>query len=127
MHGQSWEYKPLPKRFKPRLPGYCFQNAAQLANRCKDLIYVEGYAIWRSGPLHHAWCADRDGKVIDNTWYDPTRMDNGRVYFGVPFRTEYVLQMRRESKMYSVLDNWMMDFPLLSGKHPQILWKAMVS
>mgnify|MGYP001012730423 FL=1 len=63
-------------------PKRCFVNAARLAaTRRDELQYVEGWA-WGKVPLHHAWCVDRDGNVVDPTWEPDPLLD---AYFGVPF------------------------------------------
>jgi hypothetical protein len=90
-------YNPAPKPADVRQgqPKQCFTNAAMLAFERPDLTYVEGYAIaWGSIPLAqgHAWCVDRKGNVVDNTWSNITGRDGvaGTAYFGIPFSTEFV-------------------------------------
>ena len=64
---------PMPRK-------QCFKNAFALANSNPNVLaYVEGLALTSGIPLHHAWCVDRDGNVIEPTW----RPDLGQAYFGV--------------------------------------------
>ena len=79
----------------------CFANAAHLAIE-KGYTYVEGYATTKvvNFPLIHAWCVTRDGKLVDPTWQD------GVEYFGVPIKTDYLLEVLSESGMYGIFENW---------------------
>jgi hypothetical protein len=87
----------------------CFYNAYHLASMF-DFIYCEGYAAGII-PVHHAWCIDEDGNILDNTW------DTGEEYFGVPFDLKYVNKTILKRKKYGVIDNWEMKWPLLRGEH----------
>jgi len=80
------------------------------------LIYCEGFATGVI-PVHHAWLL-YDNQVIDPTW-DHMKEINDRKpeYFGIPFKLEYVAKTIRETEYYSVLDNWVQRFPLLTGVH----------
>lgn len=90
----------------------CYQNAFDLANCNKKYMYCEGYAISSVGiPLMHAWCIDKDNGVYDPTW------DDGVEYYGVPFRTAYVLAQILRKKTYGVIDDWESGFPLVRGRH----------
>ena len=63
---------PMPRK-------QCFKNAFTLAGSNPGVLaYVEGLALTCGIPLHHAWCVDRDGNVIEPTW-----PDMGEAYFGV--------------------------------------------
>jgi hypothetical protein len=86
--GQPWRLG----RATPGRPNACFANAMTCALQHEDLRYVEGYAIlWSVGLyVHHGWCVDRAGRVVDVTW---PRL--GGAYFGIPFRREYVEARRR--------------------------------
>jgi hypothetical protein len=48
----------------------CFLNAARTELQHPGLAYIEGLAFGERSllPTLHAWCADRDGQVIDPTW-----------------------------------------------------------
>lgn len=79
----------------------CFANASKLALERSDLTYVEGYAMINDRlplPIAHAWCVDKKGRVIDNTWEKP-----GVSYFGVPFKTSYLAKKLSEAGVYGIL------------------------
>lgn len=67
------------KRGKPKM---CFMNAANMAMSHSSLTYQEGY-IDMPGidgfNIHHAWCIDGSGNVVDSTLSDP----QNHTYFGV--------------------------------------------
>lgn len=58
----------------------CFENAFLLASQSSELVYVEGLAVWSGLYLHHAWCVDARGVVVDPTWPEA-----GSAYLGLPF------------------------------------------
>lgn len=79
----------------------CFSNAARLALERSNLTYVEGYAMINDRlplPIAHAWCVDKKGRVVDNTWEKP-----GVAYFGVPFKTSYLAKKLSETGVYGIL------------------------
>ena len=79
----------------------CFSNAARLALERSNLTYVEGYAMINDRlplPIAHAWCVDKKGRVVDNTWEKP-----GLAYFGVPFKKSYLAKKLSETGVYGIL------------------------
>lgn len=79
----------------------CFENASKLALERSDLTYVEGYAMVNDRlplPIAHAWCVDKKGRVVDNTWENP-----GVSYFGVPLKTGYLAKKLSETGVYGIL------------------------
>jgi len=79
-NGKRWtEIAPLPKRMRMGTPKLCFANSAKLAMKHSNLRYCEGYIV-RIIPIHHAWCIDEHGRVIDATLRDPVSD-----YLGVAF------------------------------------------
>lgn len=72
----------LPSGIKRGPMGNCFENAITLALE-KNWTYCEGFAI-SILPVHHAWCVDENGQVIDNTWDEPERC----VYAGIPMNAK---------------------------------------
>ncbi|MBO4228520.1 hypothetical protein [Bradyrhizobium neotropicale] len=88
-HGTAYKGRELPKKYSAARGalGWCFRNAAGLALIDDNLTYVEGYAVnHESGgsPIHHAWCVDRRGRVIETTWQNVTKAE----YFGMPIEGE---------------------------------------
>jgi len=110
-HGQFWPLQPFPANERPGRPNSCFYNAFSACLK-SDLRYVEGYAL-AIIPIHHAWCVDEHGLVIDHTWarFKPNRHspyeDNGYggiglSYFGVEFPLELVRRVMLASQTPSV-------------------------
>lgn len=91
----------------------CFTNAFNLAQRFSELTYVEGYGISNVVPLaiHHAFCVDAEGNVVDPTWDD----QEDSTYFGVEFNQKYVVDTILRTKYYGILENWIEGYPLFMG------------
>lgn len=108
----------------------CFYNAANLimadllAPRSRGLFYVEGYAFTPrlSMPIHHAWCVDRDGNVLDPTWRDPEAC----AYFGIEMSPEELLEWLTESETYGVLTDSVgaLTVPVFARYAPKALAEA---
>lgn len=102
-HGRRFRKSRLPSDVEVGEPKMCFMNACHLAIGDPDrFTYVEGYISLSSipgFPIHHAWCATEDGRVVDPTITD------GRVteYFGVPLDHEYVVRTALRTKVYGVI------------------------
>jgi hypothetical protein len=77
-HARCYRPQSLPRGFWVGAIKECFRNAAFTAMR-RGVRYVEGYAS-AVIPVHHAWCADADGNVLEVTWDPP-----GSAYFGCEF------------------------------------------
>lgn len=104
--------RPYLPQSKPRGHGYrfgaerrCFANAYRLAEK-HGLPYVEGWAVpaidgWEHDTfaVHHAWCSDTDGGVIDPTWRTP-----GLAYIGVLCDLDLVFSTAIENGRWGVLD-----------------------
>jgi len=116
-HGQPFNGQPLPACFRRGGFKLCFANSARMAERHRELTYVEGFAhapLLQGEPVHHAWCVDRNGLVYDRTWaFEPERE-----YLGIPFKLSLVRQLIRLSGEYSVLDRWEADC-LFFLQHPE--------
>lgn len=118
-HGRSWS-ESSTECWPAGEAQQCFANAQRLALLNPELTYVEGYAM-SVVPLHHGWCVDRAGRVIDVTWIDRSGVE----YFGVPIRTPYVRQRVLRSKFWgSLFDDWQAEppFAILTGTHKPARW-----
>jgi hypothetical protein len=100
-HGRKYEVGPMSFAGPRGEPKACFSNAGTLALENPDLTYVEGQILVCGVPIDHAWCIDKEGIVVDPTVCDP---DHVGEYFGVPFRTDYLLKAVLRNKMWGVLD-----------------------
>ena len=115
-HGRAWPSRKLPKGYRRGREGECWGNSQLRLLRAPDkLIYVEGYA-WSTNvglPLPHAWLADDTGAVLDLTWENPDLA----TYFGVPFRSKYVLgAMVRRGFCWQLIDTMDACWPRINGK-----------
>jgi hypothetical protein len=111
-HGRLFTPQRLPGKHRYRTARACFGNCLHLAMKGTGLRYAEGLAVPADAgaagfPIHHAWCVDEDGRVLDPTWRTP-----GLVYFGVLFPFDTVLSSQSPVNQ-SVLDDWPHDWPVL--------------
>lgn len=120
-HGTVFDrWSPRQDRYMAGTPRYCFDNAYRATYRSRGkLTYVEGYALGSVMPVHHAWCVDEDGGIVDPTWCGDKKpeglWDNperGEAYLGVPFDLATVRAARSKDNC-SVLDQWHNHWPLL--------------
>lgn len=115
-HGMRWKPQPLPEKWIGKVvcyPKACFDNSYRLAARSKGrLLYVEGVAVGII-PVHHAWCADSEGNVIDPTWGTFRDIGVGTIYHGVAIPVEVVKKLRTKHNCSALLD-YVHGFPLLS-------------
>jgi hypothetical protein len=103
-HGRPYDGRALPESYEPGEKKQCFSNALDtMVSNPDDLTYVEGFAISDDGiiAVHHAWCVDVDGNVVDTTWPEP-----GGTYFGVPLNRDYVTGVILAKRTDTVFD-WM--------------------
>ena len=109
-HGRFYVPQPLPKPYQRGSLRRCFDNAYQSALRSAGrLRYVEGLAVSGETPVHHAWCVDDAGRVIDRTW-DPPAI----AYFGVVVPLARVkLSRSPRQQCLSFLDDWPNDYKAL--------------
>lgn len=100
-HGRSFEISNT-KLAQRGVAKQCYRNAGTLViDDCDGLYtYCEGY-VHPPGlfPIHHAWCLDGGGKVID-----PTLRENpDNLYFGIAITTEHLLATILKTGVWGVL------------------------
>lgn len=98
--GEGFMGRPLPKSYRRGRASDCFSNSAGRVLSDERLTYCEGFATWVSNgvarPLHHAWCVDEQGLVVDVTLKE-TRQS---VYLGVRIpRVENASHIASEDSM----------------------------
>lgn len=100
-NGRTWAAQMLPDWVEKGPKRQCFMNAGLLALSYPELTYVEGLALSATVPipLSHAWVVDADGRVMDPTWDTPEACQ----YFGLAFRTEYLLDSINDKKIWGVM------------------------
>jgi hypothetical protein len=91
LHGQEFQGTKWTKfrgrGYRKMTPRQCFLNAWMMSLIFNELTYYEGFAYSGLITVHHAWCIDSEGLVVDPTW----RAKNYKLpeieweYFGVGF------------------------------------------
>lgn len=99
-HGKVMPGSVLPSNILPGKKKQCFMNALNLAVE-EGFTYCEGFGVTPGCPIliHHAWCVDKSGRVVDNTWSDPEHSE----YFGVSLEIDGVIETVGNKKTYGVL------------------------
>jgi hypothetical protein len=108
---------PLPAGFKRMTKRECFKNATDLATDRRGLTYVEGLAVSCVMPIliHHAWCIDEAGNVVDPTWDEPENC----LYMGVEFDLQTLVEKTLERQLCGLLtDEWQFNFELMFTVDP---------
>lgn len=93
-------------------PKQCFCNSYSYAIKSNDYVYVEGYILYNSMLIYHAWVMDKNNDGIEVTLEKPAKE-----YFGVKFNLDYLMYIASLRKYYGVLDCPDIRFPLLKGTH----------
>lgn len=124
-HGQAFTVVAPKRSFVPwvQRANQCFCNCIQLAYM-ERLVYVEGFATLPEPAIemHHAWCLDSQGRVVDPTWKEPAL-----AYFGVPFAVTYVHVRYDDQARYGMTGSLLSvgddDYALVMGKEMRA-WRA---
>jgi predicted ABC-type ATPase len=99
----------MPERYRSMRgqPKMCFQNSTELAMMHPELKYVEGYASppGIGLPIHHAWCVDKDGNVVDPTWKHGTDAEHPAAYRGIEVSPTGLSHILDKTGHYGVLDH----------------------
>lgn len=120
-HGEFYIPQERPRRYGSGVVAQCYLNSGKLAlssqrpgkERRGRLEYVEGYALWHDLPIHHGWCVDEDGRVVDVTWRYKSQEVPHMVYFGVRFNAHTWDRARLMTGQTSILDDWQNGFPVM--------------
>lgn len=115
-HGAVFTSQPLPAEFERGPKKQCFMNAGRLALERDDLFYCEGVAH-SVIPVEHAWCIDREGRVIDPTWDEPERC----TYVGVAFKPDWFFDRIQKTGMWGVIGGEMFPKDLRFTLHEGLL------
>jgi hypothetical protein len=97
------EFRSAPFTGTRMTPRKCFSNAAELCGEGPAAYYAEGYG-WRNDLpiiIHHAWCVDEKGFVIDPTWNDPEDCQ----YFGFKMKRSELWRRLASQSHYGLLDS----------------------
>lgn len=117
VHGQAFPLaanQTIPGRYYPTASA-CFSNAYRLALRWPTRYrYVEGLAACVF-PVHHAWCINTSGEVVDPTWDRYAEL--GAEYFGVIIPLAIAQQVRHR-RNHSIIDAWERQWPLFRQPWP---------
>lgn len=105
--GRAWLPQERPINIRPMQMKQCFRNAGTLALEHKNLTYVEGIAV-SIIPIHHAWCIDEQGRVVDPTWQDSDQC----LYLGIAFETEFMRECVIDSGHWGLMLEHMKVGPL---------------
>lgn len=98
--GEEFEGVARPSWLRRKQPKACFRNAYELALARSDLTYCEGFIVTIVPVLiHHAWCVDGDGGIVEPTLADPV----GVSYFGVRVPLQGLLRVIADSETFGVL------------------------
>ena len=102
--GCWYKPQPLPAAYKLGIIQRCFNNSLELALRENELRYVEGIAH-AIIPIHHGWCTDGNGNVIEVTLREPAT-----AYIGFEVPIDPIAKAL--AKGTTLLDDWKCGWPI---------------
>jgi DNA topoisomerase I len=97
-------------------PHQCYKNAYEAAVDNPKLTYVEGHVSVQGVPLEHAWTVDEHGNVRDPT----IRPTKGLGYFGIPFKTDYLMKATLSNRVYGLMGYQSKSYPQLLKSDPSV-------
>lgn len=101
-HGKTFPHDASSYTKEKRGPQHmCYMNAGRLAIDKSQYTYCEGYVSIHGVPIEHAWCIDRQGRVVDVTITDG---DGIGEYFGIAISTTYLQRTILKTRMWGILD-----------------------
>lgn len=121
-HGEFFTPRKTPEKYPLLAAKACFSNSLVLASYFPELTYVEGI-IWSAPainaltgqpvglhrPVHHAWCVEPDGGVVEVT-YVSTKLAilavrENHAYLGVRFEDGRRVKRAVWENGHTLLDN----------------------
>jgi hypothetical protein len=97
-YGQWFKTDERTSSGRRMTPKQCYCNSAERALKDPTLRYCEGYCYGCDHFLFvHAWLIDERGMVVD-----PTLRETPLAYFGVRFKTEYLMQTMERTGLYGI-------------------------
>jgi hypothetical protein len=120
-HGKIMAGDRRPRGIRKRRNKECFKNTAEaVLYGWNDYQYYEGLVLTRIVPLliHHAWCVDSMGLVVDLTWLHPEEC----TYMGVHIPKEELREEILNREAYcSVFDTGRgFNIQYMFGKDPEL-------
>lgn len=113
--GNAMPVKSSPVTIQHGLPRQCYANCQKIANKNREMLYCEGFAL-RAGlpiPFAHAWI----WHLTEHTILEPTWEEPGTAYWGIAFQTEWLvsfLKARRRHDIISIFEgNHLENYSLL--------------
>ena len=111
--GHQFTASALPLNIDRGEQRQCYRNAGELALSSSKLAYCEGFAR-PAGliPVHHAWCVDACGQVVDPTWAQPELAS----YFGIALKRDWLKAQLRRRETWGLLSEyipreWLAEHP----------------
>ena len=124
-HGWLFSPQPFPAKYRKWKGEHhdCLYNALELSVSCRELAYVEGFAMPAKGitetPVAHSWCVDADGKVVDPTWDRP-----GREYCGLSLDKRLLYKLHQKGEPFGLMFNDELFWEVTTGKRD---WRELLA